>query len=53
MELSEFDIVFKARTSIKGQALVYFVAEWANILEMDEVNESVEAPRGAICWWFF
>lgn len=28
MELAPFDLIFVARTSIKSQALVYFVAEW-------------------------
>lgn len=41
-ELSKFDIVLKARTTIKGQILVDFVAKFANVLEMEEVLESTK-----------
>lgn len=44
VEISEFDIIFKARTSIKGQALTNFFAKFANILEMKKVMKLVELP---------
>ncbi|XP_022848720.1 uncharacterized protein LOC111371032 [Olea europaea var. sylvestris] len=44
VELSKFDLVFKAREAIKGQALVDFVAEFANLPEVDEIMENVEPP---------
>lgn len=34
-KLSEFDILFKTRTAIKGRDLVDFVAEFTNIQEME------------------
>ncbi|XP_022894074.1 uncharacterized protein LOC111408560 [Olea europaea var. sylvestris] len=44
VELSEFDLVFKARAAIKGQALADFVAEFANLPEVDEIMEPIEPP---------
>ncbi|XP_022881077.1 uncharacterized protein LOC111398398 [Olea europaea var. sylvestris] len=44
VELSEFDLMFKARTAIKGQALADFVAEFANLPKVDEIMEPVEPP---------
>ncbi|XP_022891607.1 uncharacterized protein LOC111406405 [Olea europaea var. sylvestris] len=44
VELSEFDIVFKIRVAIKGQALANFVAEFANVPKVEEVMEPVEPP---------
>ncbi|XP_022864755.1 uncharacterized protein LOC111384672 [Olea europaea var. sylvestris] len=44
VELSEFDIVFTTRASIKGQALANFVAEFTNVSEVEEVMEPVEPP---------
>lgn len=35
IELSEFDPLFKPRSAIKGQALAYFVAEFAETPEME------------------
>ncbi|XP_022877052.1 uncharacterized protein LOC111395302 [Olea europaea var. sylvestris] len=43
-KLSEFDLVFKARAAIKGQALADFVAEFANLPEVDEIMEPIEPP---------
>lgn len=42
--LSEFDIVFKLRTIVKGQILADFVAEFTLVPEMEEEMESVEPP---------
>lgn len=42
VKLSEFDIVFKARTFIKYQALADFVVEFVNVLEMEERMEPAE-----------
>ncbi|XP_022842145.1 uncharacterized protein LOC111365871 [Olea europaea var. sylvestris] len=44
VELSKFNLVFKARAAIKGQALADFVAEFANLLEVDEIMEQAEPP---------
>ncbi|XP_022897512.1 uncharacterized protein LOC111411189 [Olea europaea var. sylvestris] len=44
VELSEFDLVFKARAAIKEQALADFVAEFANLPEVDEIMEPAEPP---------
>ncbi|XP_022846413.1 uncharacterized protein LOC111369168 [Olea europaea var. sylvestris] len=44
VELSEFDLVFKARAAIKGQALADFVAEFTNLPEVDEIMDPVEPP---------
>ncbi|XP_022843327.1 uncharacterized protein LOC111366872, partial [Olea europaea var. sylvestris] len=44
VELSEFDLVFKARAAIKGQALTDFVAEFANLPKVDEIMEPIEPP---------
>ncbi|XP_022855998.1 uncharacterized protein LOC111377175 [Olea europaea var. sylvestris] len=44
VELSEFDLVFKTRAAIKGQALANFVAEFANLPEVDEIMEPIEPP---------
>ncbi|XP_022876923.1 uncharacterized protein LOC111395145 [Olea europaea var. sylvestris] len=48
VELSEFDLVFKARAAIKGQALADFVAEFANLPEVDEIMEPVEPPGAGV-----
>lgn len=39
VELSEYDILFKTRTTIKGQVLVDFVVEFANVSDVKEVIE--------------
>ncbi|XP_022880896.1 uncharacterized protein LOC111398193 [Olea europaea var. sylvestris] len=44
VELSEFDLVFKARAAIKSQALADFVAEFANLPEVDEITEQAKPP---------
>ncbi|KAL2474245.1 Uncharacterized protein Adt_34981 [Abeliophyllum distichum] len=44
VELSQFDIIYKPRAAIKGQALVYFVAEFANIPEVEIPMSSRESP---------
>ncbi|XP_022858151.1 uncharacterized protein LOC111379057 [Olea europaea var. sylvestris] len=44
VELSEFDLVFKARAAIKGQALADFVVEFTNLPEVDEIMELIEPP---------
>lgn len=44
VELNEFDIVYKIRVVAKDQALAHFVAEFANIPEMEEEMESSEPP---------
>ncbi|XP_022856950.1 uncharacterized protein LOC111378017 [Olea europaea var. sylvestris] len=44
VELSEFDLVFKARATIKGQALADFMAKFANLPEVDEIMEQAELP---------
>ena len=38
IELSEFDIQYRLRTAIKGQAVADFIAEFTNI-ESQEVGE--------------
>lgn len=49
MELSEFNVVFKAKTSIKGWALADSVVEYTPILVIEEEMELVESPRGNRC----
>lgn len=44
VELSEFDIHFKIRAAIKGQALANYVPEFSNVLEMEEAMEPIEPP---------
>ncbi|XP_022849872.1 uncharacterized protein LOC111371959 [Olea europaea var. sylvestris] len=44
VELSEFDLIFKARAAIKGQALADFVAEFTNLPDVDEIMEPAEPP---------
>lgn len=44
VKLTEFDIYFKTRAVIKGQALADFVAEFANVLKMEEVMEPSTPP---------
>lgn len=39
VELGKFDIHFKTKVAIKGQALANFVAEFANVPKMEEVME--------------
>lgn len=46
MDLSEFDMLFKTRTAIKGQAITDFVTNFANIPKVEEVMEPVEPPLG-------
>lgn len=43
-KLSEFDIIFKLGTSIKGHALVNFVAKFTNVHKIEMIMELVEAP---------
>lgn len=50
MELSEFDIHFKIRAVIKGQALANFVAEFTDIPVMEETMEPAEPPHGTCLW---
>ncbi|KAL2513249.1 Uncharacterized protein Adt_18849 [Abeliophyllum distichum] len=45
IELSQFDISYKPRASIKGQALADFVAEFAHILEGSLEAHPDEIPR--------
>ncbi|KAL2466300.1 Reverse transcriptase domain-containing protein [Abeliophyllum distichum] len=47
VELSQFDIVFKPRTAIKGQAHTNFVVEFANTLEIDAPWDPQNHLRGA------
>ncbi|XP_022889049.1 uncharacterized protein LOC111404482 [Olea europaea var. sylvestris] len=44
VELSEFDLVFKAGAALKGQALADFVAEFTNLPEVDEIIEPIDPP---------
>lgn len=44
VKLTEFDIYFKTRAVIKGQALADFVAEFANVSKMEEVMEPSTPP---------
>ncbi|XP_022891957.1 uncharacterized protein LOC111406817 [Olea europaea var. sylvestris] len=44
VELSEFNLVFKTRAAIKGQALSDFVVEFTNLPDVDEIMEPVEPP---------
>ncbi|XP_022877058.1 uncharacterized protein LOC111395308 [Olea europaea var. sylvestris] len=44
VELSKFDLMFKARAAIKGQALADFVAEFTNLPNVDEIREPAEPP---------
>lgn len=44
MELSQFDIAFKASNIVKGHALVDFVVEFTPILEMEDKIEPIEPP---------
>lgn len=48
VELIKFDIFFKIRISIKGQALANFVDEFANVPKMKEIMEPLNNPLG-IC----
>ncbi|XP_022852947.1 uncharacterized protein LOC111374507 [Olea europaea var. sylvestris] len=44
IELSEFDLLFRPRHAIKGQALADFVVECAKALEMEATMEPTEPP---------
>lgn len=44
VKLTEFDIVYKIRTAVKGQALTDFVAEFTPVPEVEEEMEPVEPP---------
>lgn len=44
VELSEFDILLKTRVAIEGLGLDDFVAEFANMPDVEKVMEPVEPP---------
>lgn len=48
IELSEIDIISKVRTTIKGQALVDFMAEFIRLLEMEVEMVTVD-PLLGVC----
>ncbi|XP_022871367.1 uncharacterized protein LOC111390542 [Olea europaea var. sylvestris] len=48
VELSEFDLVFKAKAAIKGQALANFVAKFTNLPEVDKIMEQAKPPTSNV-----
>ncbi|XP_022857284.1 uncharacterized protein LOC111378334 [Olea europaea var. sylvestris] len=44
IELSEFDLMFRPRRAIKGQALADFMVEFTKAPEMEAIMESTEPP---------
>ncbi|XP_022860557.1 uncharacterized protein LOC111381073 [Olea europaea var. sylvestris] len=44
IELSEFDLTFRPRGAIKGQALVDFMVEFTKAPEMEDIMEPTEPP---------
>lgn len=51
MELSEFDILLKARATIKGQVLADFLAEFVNVPKVEEVMEPLSPHMEFVCRW--
>lgn len=47
MKLSEFDMVFKPKTSIKDPVLADFVAKFTNVPKVEETMEPAKPPYGA------
>lgn len=46
VELSEFDLSFKPRSTIKGQTSADFMAKFARAPKIEAIIEPVEPPRG-------
>lgn len=44
VELSKFNMVFKTRTTVKGQALIDFVVVFVHIPEIEKEIEPIKPP---------
>ncbi|XP_024155938.1 uncharacterized protein LOC112163907 [Rosa chinensis] len=50
IELGEFDIHYKPRTAIKGQAAADFIAEFIPLEDAEPSNETVSEPHATPTW---